>query len=261
MSTVPVFIPGIQAVALRVYFAYRYHYNRSLNPSGEGIMSIIDRIRRLAEANLHGLLDKMDTPEIVLQGKIEDMEQALAEAKEALADFAVSRKRLEMEHAQSERAVTEWMQKAESEMKCGKESAARSALIHRIRSQDRSRRLSEMLERSKKTYEELKGILVVLSDQLRSAKLNLSELQSRKRAAAARREVGGKLDKALSMSGRDVDFSALEEEVAQTEMEMDIDHRVRVDMETIDREIEQEKYDSIIDSELEKLKRKLERSR
>jgi phage shock protein A len=222
-------------------------------------MSIFERIRRIAEANLHGLLDKMDAPEIVLQDKIEEMEQAIAEAKEALADFAVSRKRLEMEHARSERAATEWMQKAESEMEGGKESAARNALMHRIRSQDRSNRLSDTLERSKKTYEELKESLVVLSDQLRSTKLNLSELQSRKRAAEARRAVGGKLDKALSISGRDVDFSTLEEEVAQTEMELEVDHRVRVDMEAIDKEIEQEKYDSIIDSELETLKRKLGR--
>jgi phage shock protein A len=222
-------------------------------------MSIINRIRRIAEANLHGWLDKMDVPEIVLQDKIEEMEQAIAEARAALADFASSRKRLEMEHAQSERAVTEWMQKAESDIKGGRESSARNALIQRIRSQNRSSRLSDMLEGSKKTYEELKESLVVLSDQLRSAKLNLSELQSRKRAAEARRAVGGKLDKALSISGRDIDFSTLEEEVAQTEMELEVDHRVRVDMEAIDREIEREKYDSLVDSELEKIKRKLGR--
>jgi phage shock protein A len=225
----------------------------------EGIMSIIDRIRRIAEANLHGLLDKADVPEIVLQDKIEEIEQAIAEAKEALADFAVSRKRLEMEHARSERAIADWMEKAEMEMKGGRESAARNALIHRIRSQERSSRLSGMLERSKKTYEELKESLVVLSDQLRAAKSNLSELQSRKRAAEAQRAVGGKLGKALSISGKDIDFSTLEEEVAQTEIEQEVDHRVRMDMAAIDKEIEQEKFDSIIDSELEILKRKLGR--
>jgi phage shock protein A len=220
-------------------------------------MSIINRMKRIAEANLHDLLDKIEAPEMVLQNKIEEMEQAIAEAKGALADFAVSRKRLEMEHAQSERVVTEWMQQAESEMQHGKESAARNALLHRVKSQDRSKRLSEMLEQSKMTYEELKESLVVLGDQLRLAKLNLSELQSRKRAAEARRAVGGKLGRARSISGREVDFSTLEEEVTQTEMEVEVDHRVRTDMEAIDKEIEQEKYDSIIDSELEILKRKL----
>jgi phage shock protein A len=222
-------------------------------------MSIINRMKRIAEANLHDLLDKIDAPEMVLQNKIDEMEQAIAEAKEALADFAVSRKRLEMEHAQSERVVTEWMRKAESEMQDGKESAARNALLHHVKAQDRSTRLSEMLEQSKKTYEELKESLVVLGDQLRFAKLNLSELQSRKRAAEARRAVGGKLGRARSISGREVDFSTLEEEVTQTEMEVEVDRRVRADMEAIDKEIEQEKYDSIIDSELEILKRKLGR--
>jgi phage shock protein A len=224
-----------------------------------GIMSIIERIRRIAEANLHSLLDRVETPEIVLQGRIEEIEQAIAEAKEALADFAVSRKRLEMEHAQSERAVTTWMQNAELEVKDDRESAARNALIHRIRSQERCSRLSDMLERSKKTYEELKESLVVLSDQLRAAKLKLSELQSRKRAAEAQRVAGGKLGKALAVSGKNIDFSTFEEEVAQTEMGTEIDHRVRMDMAAIDKEIEQEQFDSIIDSELKILKQKLGR--
>ncbi len=224
-------------------------------------MSIIDRMRRIAEANIQSLLDKMDVPEIALQDKIEEIEQAIAEAREALADFAVSSKRLEMEHAQSERAVTEWMQKAEREMKDGKESAARSALIHRIRSRERASHLSHMLEQRKKTYEELKENIIILSDQLRGAKSNLSELQSRKRSTEAQRVAGGALDKALSISGKNIDFSALEEEVAQTEMELEVDHRVRMDMAAIDQEIEKEKFDSIIDSELEILKRKLERSK
>jgi phage shock protein A len=225
----------------------------------EEIMSIIDRIRRIAEANIQSLLDKMDVPEIALQDKIEEIEQTIAEAREALADFAVSNKRLEAEHAQSERAVTEWMEKAELEIRNGKETTARSALIHRLRSRERSSRLSDMLERGKKTYGEIKDNLVILSDQLRAAKSSLSELQSRKRAAEAQRVVGRKLDKALSISGKNIDLSTLEEEVAQTEVELEVDHRVRMDMAAIDKEIEQERFDSIIDSELEILKRKLGR--
>ena len=33
-------------------------------------MSIIERIRRIARANIHSLLDKADTPEMALQDKI-----------------------------------------------------------------------------------------------------------------------------------------------------------------------------------------------
>ena len=80
-------------------------------------MSIIDRIRRIAQANIHSLLDKADTPEMALREKIEELEKTIGEAKEALASYGVSRKRLEMERAQSERAIEEWMQKAEAELK------------------------------------------------------------------------------------------------------------------------------------------------
>ena len=222
-------------------------------------MSIIDRIKRLAQANIHGLLDKVEAPELVLQGKIDELEQAIGEAREALADFAISRKRLEMERAKSERSATDWMERAELDLKESRESSARNSLMHRIRSLERADRLSGMLEQSRKVYEELKESVVVLSNQLRTAKLNLSELQSRKRAAEAQRMFGGKLDKAMSVSSHELDFSPLEEDVLRTETELEIDHRIRTDMAAIDKEIEQQKFDSRVDLELENLKRKLGR--
>jgi phage shock protein A len=223
-------------------------------------MSIIDRIRRLAQANIHGLLDEAETPELVLQSKIEELEQAIGEAREALADFAVSRKSLEMERAKSERAAEDWMQRAEMDLKESRESSARNSLVHRIRSRERADRLSGLLEQSRKVYEELKENIVVLSNQLRTAKLNLSELQSRRRAAEAQKAFGGKLDKALSVSSHELNFSPLEEEVLRTEMELEIDHRVRTDMAAMDKEIEEQRIDSRVDLELENLKRKLGRT-
>jgi phage shock protein A len=223
-------------------------------------MSIIDRIRRLAQANIHGLLDEAETPELVLQSKIEELEQAIGEAREALADFAVSRKSLEMERAKSERAAEDWMQRAEMDLKESRESSARNSLVHRIRSRERADRLSGLLEQSRKVYEELKENIVVLSNQLRTAKLNLSELQSRRRAAEAQKAFGGKLDKALSVSSHELNFSPLEEEVLRTEMELEIDHRVRTDMAAMDKEIEEQRFDSRVDLELENLKRKLGRT-
>jgi phage shock protein A len=231
--------------------------NRSFIPSRRVVMSIIDRIRRIAQANINSLLDKADTPEMVLQDKIEELEKTIGEAKEALAGFAVSRKRLEMEQAQSERAVMDWTQRAEQELKNGKESAARNALTHRIRSRERAGRLRGMLDQSRKIYEELKENLVVLSDQLRAARLSLSELRTRKTAAEAQKAFGSKLDKAMAVSGRDINFSPFEEEVLQAEMEVDIDREVRADMAAIDKEIEQQKVDSVVNSELDALKKKL----
>jgi phage shock protein A len=220
-------------------------------------MSIIDRIRRIAQANIHNLLDKVDTPEMALQDKIGELEKTISEAKEALAAFAVSQKRLEMEQTNSERAVTDWAQKAESELKNGKETAARNAIVYRLRARERADRLSGMLDQSRETYAELKENLVVLSDQLKAAKIGLSELQSRKKAAEAQKAFGGKLDKALAASGRDLNFTPFEEEVLQAEMEVEIDREVRADMASMDKEIEQKELDSIVDAELEALKKKL----
>lgn len=223
-------------------------------------MSIIDRIRRIARANIENLLDKADTPEMALLEKIEELEDTISQAKEALVGYAVSRKRLEMERDHSRRAVSEWIHKAEAELKNGRESAARNALTLRISAQERADRLDRMIEQSLKTYEELKENLVLLNDHLRAARLGLSELQTRKKAAQAQKAFGGKLDKALTLSGGDINFSSFEEEVLQAEMEVEIDREVRSDMAAIDREIEQKTVESIVDSELEKLKKKLGRA-
>jgi len=223
-------------------------------------MSIIDRIRRIAQANIHSLLDKVDTPEMVLEEKIEELEKAIGEAKEALAGFAVSQRRLEMEQDNSERAVKEWAQKAELELKNGREAAARNSLVHRIRSKERAGRLSRMLEEGKRTYDELKENLVVLNDKLRAAKLSMSELQSRKKAAEAQKAFSGTLDKALAVSGRDLNFSPFEEEVLQTEMEVEIERDVKADMASIDREIENQEIESQVESELEALKDRLNKA-
>jgi phage shock protein A len=223
-------------------------------------MSIIERIRRIAQANIHSLLDKADTPEMALRDKIEELERTIGDAKEALASYAVARKRMEMERAQSERAVLEWMLKAEAELKGGKEAAARNALTLRIRSRERAERLGKMFEESGKTYEELKENLVILNDQLHAAKLSLSELRIREKAARAQKTFGGKLDRAMATSGRDINFSSYEEEVMQKEMEAEIDREVRIDMAAIEREIEQKAVDSIVDADLEALKAKLSRA-
>jgi phage shock protein A len=220
-------------------------------------MSIIDRIRRIAQANIQNLLDKADTPEMALQEKIEELENTIGEAKEALVGYAVSRKRLEMERDHSRRAVTEWMHKAEMELKSCRESAARNALALRIRSRERADRLDGMIEQSLRTYEELKENLVILNDHLRAARLSLSELQMRKKAAEAQKAFGGKLDKALTLSGGNMNFSTFEDEVLKAEMEVEINREIRSDMAAIEREIEQKTVESIVDSELEILKKRL----
>jgi phage shock protein A len=114
-----------------------------------------------------------------------------------------------------------------------------------------------MIEQSLKPYEELKENLVVLNDHLHAARLSLSELQMRKKAAEAQKAFGGKLDKALTLSGGNINFSSFEEEVLRAEMEVEIDREIRSDMAAIEREIEQKTVDSIVDSELEILKKKL----
>lgn len=223
-------------------------------------MSIIDRIRRIAQANIHGLLDRADTPEMALREKIEELGNAIGEAKQALAGYAVSCKRMEIERDKSGRAADQWGLNAEEALRTGRESAARNAIALRIRARERALRLGGMLEQSRGIYDRLKENLVVLGDELRAARLRLSELETRKRAAGAQKAFGGKLDRAMGVPGGGIDFSALEDEVLQAEMEVEIDREVRTDMAAIDREIELKTVESLVDSEMAALKEKLGRA-
>jgi phage shock protein A len=218
-------------------------------------MSIIDRIRRIARANINSLLDRADTPEMALEEKIAELEKAVQEAREALAAYAVSMKRVEKEHDSLQAARAEWQRKAEAAVQGGDEKTARRALAERMKADDRLRPLAPSVQRNRDTYDELKQNLVTLNDQLAATRARLTELKSRQRAAEAQKVFGRKVeDVGDRVTG--ADFERLEDAVSQAEIEVEIEREVRGEM--VDAAgLEKRSRDLELDAELRALKDKV----
>ena len=222
-------------------------------------MSILDRIRRIAEANINSLLDRADTPEMELEAKIKELEEAITEAKEALAGFSVVHKRSNREREQLEAQSCEWQKKAEHALKEKDENSARRAVSERIKVDDRLGRLRPQIAKNEATYGELKGNLVLLHDRLKAARNRLSELRARQRAAEAQKKFEEKLDKIDATATNDAAFEKFEDVVFQTESEVEVSREIRGEISALEMEVEQEEHDAKVDAELAALRKGMEK--
>jgi len=216
-------------------------------------MSLMDRIKRIAKGNLSELLDKVDKPELQLKGHISELEEHLKEAKEAVAEFAVSHKKNEKELDQHKRMRDEWQYKAEACLKAGDETMAKRALGERIRLEERIKRLEPSLVNSGSAYVQLKQQVIELGDNLKAARTTLVELQSRDRAAKAQQKFGKHID-SVSPKGA-IDFSRFEDAVLQKEAEVEIEREMRGEMTDIEERLDQQSVADRVDRELGALKR------
>jgi phage shock protein A len=223
----------------------------------ETIMSIIDRIRRVAEANINHLLDRADTPEAALEAKVLELGSTIEEAKTAVAGFAVTHKRLERDIASLQQTREEWHRQAADAVKRGDDAVARRALGERAKVTDRLARLEPALDSSSKTYGGLKNDLVRLHDQLVAARAKLRELQSRRRAATAQKAFGERVD-GMAADRSETEFGRFEDQVVEEEAAAEIGRELRGETTPLAARLQAQDEAARVESELEALKRELE---
>ena len=218
-------------------------------------MAILDRIHRIARANIAQLLNQVETPEDEVAARIRELEDAAREAKDALAGFAVTYKRLERNVDELRQTRTEWQARAEAELKAGNEDMARRALGERMKTEERLAALEPVLQSRRETYDELREDLVRIHDQLSQARARLMDLRARKRAADAEKAMGRRMSDARS--GDAGDFERLEDEVMAAEAQVEIDRELRGSLSPLSEKLDRGAQDRKLDSELEALKRDL----
>ncbi len=216
-------------------------------------MAILERIRRIARGNITQWLNQVETPEAEVEEKIHELEGASVEAKNALAGFAVTYKRLEKQLHEYELSRDDLQNRAESALTAGDEKTARRFLAERMKVEERWQQLRPVLESRRATYNELKEHLVEIHDQLSQARARLLDLRARKRAADAEQAMGRQLER-LDGIGEPL-FERLEEEVLGSESRVEIDRELRGDLQTADTA--KALRDAKVDAEMAALKSKL----
>lgn len=216
-------------------------------------MPILDRIRRIAQANITQWLNQVEAPEAEVEAKIRELEAGAVEAKNALAIFAVTYKRVEKNIRDLELARSEHQLRAEQALQAGDESTARRALSEKIKGSERIEQLTPVLESRRETYDELKESLVEIHDQLNQARAKLMDLRARKRAAEAEQVLGNKLDSIRQ--SEDPGFERLEDSVMEAESRSEVEREVRGEL--LPKPLERSFREQQVDEELKSLQEKL----
>ena len=220
-------------------------------------MSILDRIQRIAKANINWLLDKVELPEQELESKIKELEETLQEGRESAASYGATFRRLERELEDLRSQQQNLTKDAEQALKAKDENVARKLLTEKVKLSERIAQIMPGVEQGRKTFEMLKDNMIKLQDQLKAAKVKLGDLKARKRAAEAQKAFDQQLSKTTALGSDGVAFERLEDEVLQTEAEVEIRQEIQSGAMS-DMELAARSRDLQVEAELQAMKERLE---
>lgn len=217
-------------------------------------MSILDRIRRIAKANMNWLLDQIEPPEQELTSRIGELTEVIQEGKAAAATYGATFRRLERQAEDLRLQEADLTAKAEAAVGAGDETTARALLAQKVQVAERLAQMGPGLAEGRRTYDRLREDLGRLQDALRQARAKLAELRARQRCAEARKAFHEQADAAESTAEADL-LDRLEDDVLQTEAEAD----VAEDIHTGGGDLEQRSRELQIEAELAAMKDRLSR--
>ncbi|MDF3129345.1 PspA/IM30 family protein [Kiritimatiellaeota bacterium B1221] len=141
-------------------------------------MPILENIRKLARANLSQWLNESETPETEIEAKIRELEDGAVQAKNTLAHFVVSYKRMEQNIQDLQATAEDQSTRAEKALRSGDEASARRALHAKIKAANRADNLMPVLESRRETYHELQESLVEIHAQLNLARAKMMDVRA-----------------------------------------------------------------------------------
>jgi phage shock protein A len=216
-------------------------------------------MRRITKANINWLLDKVEPAEQELESKIKELEETVLEGRESAASYGATFKRMQRELEQLKAQQGDLKTEAERALKAGDEGIARKALTEKVKLAERISQIQPGVEHGSKTYDILRDNIVKLQEQLKAAKVKLQDLRARKRVAEAQNAFEQQLGKTAAVSGEGAAFDRLEDEVLQTEAEVEIRQEIHSDALT-DIQLAERSRDLQVEAELEAMKDLLEGS-
>ena len=222
-------------------------------------MSIFDRIRRITKANVNWFLDKVEPAEQELESKIAELEETIEQGRESAATYGATFKRLERELDQLKQQRDVLKAEAENALKAGDELTARRNLTDKIKLNERVNQIAPGVEQGRKTYDLLRTNIIRLQEQLKMAKLKLQNLKARKSAADAQRAFDQQLGKTISVGSEGAAFDRYEDEVLQSEAEVEIRQEIQSDAMN-DLQLAERSRDLQVEAELQAMKDLMEKN-
>lgn len=135
-------------------------------------MSIVGRMVRLVKADVHGLLDLLEEPEVVLKQALRDMDQVIAEEESKLTELNAERESSERRSQRFRQAIEGTHLKIERALGAADDKIARSMVRRKLE-------LERALQRECDKLSELKAQTERVDAEITRKKEKLEELREK----------------------------------------------------------------------------------
>ncbi len=217
-------------------------------------MGILDRVTAIVRANINDLLDAAEDPEKMLDQIIRDMDAAIRDARNQVADMIAQEKLIKSDLEEARRLSAEWEKKAELAVSKGADDLALEALRRKNDYDEHAEVYQKQWEAQRAAVEKLKAQLEALESKYQEAVRNKEVLIARRKRAVVQRRIAATEAKIST-----VDFTAELERMERRIREEEARAVAIAEMaETpVERRLEELEADEALKEQLAALKAKL----
>jgi phage shock protein A len=179
-------------------------------------MTWIDSFTFVMRSSITALREKVEDPERMLHQLICDMEEELAAVRASVAETLADEIQLARQVEQTREQADQWGARAETALKRGDETGAKSAIEQKLKLEERVGVLQESFEIQQVQTAKLQSAYRDLEDKIRQARHKRTILVARLSRAESASRINNALDRAEGTSAF-AEFSRLERRVERAE--------------------------------------------
>lgn len=152
-------------------------------------MSIFSRIFKIGQASANKIVDKLETPELMLEQAIRDKDKQIREAKQAVQSCIATERKTKALLEKDKAEKFTWEQKAEAAMRAGKEDLAVKALQRATEHEQKADALKPNWQSQRQSVEDLKKDIITMENEQAEFKRNKDFIIAQSKAAQVKKDI------------------------------------------------------------------------
>ncbi len=152
-------------------------------------MSIFSRIFKVGQAGVNKAIDKLETPELMLDQAIRDKEKQIKEAKQAVMSCIATEKQAQALFNKEKLEQANWEAKAEAALKAGREDLAVKALSRAGEHEKKAAAMEPRCREQRAQIESLKQDVRRIEDELAEFKRNRDFIIAQSKASEVKKQI------------------------------------------------------------------------
>jgi phage shock protein A len=155
----------------------------------ESKMAILKRIRKIINANINDMLDKVEDPEKMINQIIREMDQAILDMRRKAASSIATKKMLEKKLKKTKTDYEQWEKNAKTAIENGDDDLAIKALEKRNSFEGKTKSLEEEVAEAEELASSLKENVIEAEEKAQEFRRKRETLITKKRAAETRKKL------------------------------------------------------------------------